>query len=66
MLNLDQDDVEDGAREKFRHAKFQKYINMMTIMTNCLTSKEICRSLLEHRNFKTLKVIGQLFHWFHE
>ena len=31
---------------KFRHAKFQKYIMMMTIMTNCLTSKHFVRELL--------------------
>ena len=31
----------------FRHAKLQKYINMMTIMTNCLTSKGIVHELLD-------------------
>lgn len=48
----------------FRHAKLQKYINMMTILTNCLTSKEICLQLLDPRNKSTLKKLGRTFEWF--
>ena len=58
--------IDEDFSYGFRHAKFQKYINMMTIMTNCLTSKNICRSLLEFRNHQTLKIIGSTFAWFHE
>ena len=47
------------------HSKFQKYINMMTIMTNCLTSKKICKTLLMDQNHYLNDELGRTLHWFH-
>lgn len=43
-MNLAPNSLKDSNSPS--HSKFQKYINMMTIMTNCLTSKGICRAIL--------------------
>lgn len=50
----------------FRHGKLQKYINMMTIMTNCLTSKNIVHELLDPAQSRQLKDLSRTLAWFDE
>ena len=54
-----------GLLQKFRHAKFQKYINIMTIMTNVLSSKRINKALLKEKGQLTLFAIADIFRCFH-
>ena len=39
---------------------------MMTVLTNCLTSKSICRSLLHESNIEIQIDLGKLLDWFFE
>ena len=39
-------------------------MNMLTIMTNCLTAKDICRTILEPRHGEILKDVCKKFSWF--
>ena len=39
---------------------------MMTVLTNCLTSKSICRALLHESNIEIQIDLGKLLDWFFE
>jgi len=61
---ISKEDTHDSSL--FRHAKLQKYINMMTIMTNCLTSKNFVRELLEPSQNRQLRDLSRTLAWFDE
>ena len=55
--------IVDSTSRPFSASKFQKYINTLTVISNCLTSKAVCIRLLE-QNFKVLRYIVTKFHYF--
>jgi len=59
------DTIEESKRKKilFRPAKFQKYINVLTIISNCLTSRVVCLKLLDEQP-ETLFRLGARFYQF--
>ena len=63
VSKLEQTQIIDPDQRKFSASKFQKYINILTVISNCLTSKAVCKRLLE-KNFEVLRYLVCKFHYF--